>query len=67
MNTETATVQHRLQALKRATAAEIARAGGLTLTETYQALVSLESQRLARVQVTHDHVGVGYVREWVAA
>ena len=56
-----------LQALRRATAQEIAKAAGLPLAQTYESLVALEACELARVEVTHDRVGVGYYREWVAA
>jgi DNA-binding IclR family transcriptional regulator len=61
------TVQRHLQRLTASTAQEVARATSLPLLETYEALVALESQGLARVRVTHDRVGSGYFREWVAA
>jgi DNA-binding IclR family transcriptional regulator len=61
------TVNTRLQVMQRATAQEVAKAADLPLSDTYEALVALESRGMARVQVTNDRVGVGYFREWVAA
>ena len=60
-------VNTRLQALRRATAQEISQAAELPLTQTYEALVALESRHLAHVEVTHHSKGVGNFREWVAA
>jgi hypothetical protein len=61
------TVRTQLQFLRQAPAQAIAKAASLSLEDTYTALVALESEQLARVKVSHDSVGIGYYREWVAA
>jgi hypothetical protein len=60
------TVRTQLQFLRQAPAQAIAKAASLSLEDTYTALVALESEQLARVKVSHDSVGIGYYREWVA-